>query len=282
MCRSPEPSVVTAQTKRTIIMVRRFLVVGACVLVAGAGLWLYAAAAEGDNDGSQPAQKVVNPGNKAFYKEDGAFAADKAKAAYYDMMRAFNYPIPKLLKSDQFWVCDFLSRDFEKLGMGGIFWMNEKGVYGESGSKAYAGDFKGQKFGYLGHEIYLLPGQMLPEHRHIGGDGGYGPKMEAWHIRYGSVEFFGEFKGAGDEKSISEMPQAERPWGCGQDWFKSKYVAKRTAGELYKLVDAESWHFQRAGANGAIVSEYATYHNHVEFSKPGMKFECSPASPAPK
>ena len=27
--------------------------------------------------------------------------------------------------------------------------------------------------------------------------------------------------------------------------------------------------------NGAIVTEYATYHNHVEFSKPGMEFDNS-------
>lgn len=68
------------------------------------------------------------------------------------------------------------------------------------------------------------------------------------------------------------MPAAQRPWGFGQAWCKSKYVAQRTAGQMYKLGDPESWHFQRAGANGAIVTEYATYHNEVQFSKPGMKF----------
>ena len=103
--------------------------------------------------------------------------------------------------------------------------------------------------------------------------------MESWHVRYGSVEFFGEYKGAGDEKLISEMSQKDRPWGYGQAWFKSKYVAKRTAesGKLYTLEDPESWHSQRAGACGAIVSEYATYHNQVEFSKPGMEFASSEA-----
>ncbi len=259
--------------------VRQFVVMGVCVALAGMGAWLYAdcGSCGNDNDGSKPAQKVVNPGNKAFYGADGAYDAAKAKEAYFQMMRAFNYPIPKVLKTDSFWVCDFLSRDFEKLGMGGIFWENEHNTYAQAGDKKYAGDFKDQKFGYLGHEIYLLPGQMLPEHRHTGGNDGYGPKMEAWQVRYGSVTFFGQHKGAGDEKSIDEMPESERPWGYGQDWFKSKYFAKRSAGEMYKLVDPESWHFQRAGPNGAIVSEYATYHNHVEFSKPGMEFKCSPA-----
>jgi hypothetical protein len=73
------------------------------------------------------------------------------------------------------------------------------------------------------------------------------------------------------------MPASQRPVGFGQPWFKSKFVAKRTAGELYTLENPESWHFQRAGPNGAIVTEYATFHNHVEFSKPGMKFASSEA-----
>ncbi len=257
--------------------------------LAGVGLALAGAALAGccttpgcpaaarDWDGRQPVAKIVNPGNAPVYKADGAFDPAAAKEAYFAMMRGFNYPVPKALKTDEFWVCDFLSRDFAKLGMGGIFWMNESGTYGQTGDKKYAGPFKGQSFGYLGHEIYLLPGQMLPEHRHIGGEKGFGPKMEAWHIRHGSVVFFGEHKGAGDEKLISDLPESERPWGYGQPWFKSKYYVTRSAGEMYKLVDAESWHFQRAGPDGAIVSEYATFHNHVEFSKPGMKFEASPA-----
>jgi len=212
----------------------------------------------------------------SFYKS-GAFDQEAAKAAYFKVMEKFGYPIPDVLKTDEFWVCDFVQADFAKLGMGGIFWINEKGNYGENGGAAYKGDFKDRDFGYLGHEIYLLPGQMLPEHYHIGGPEGYGPKMEAWQVRYGEVEFFGEYKRAGDETLISEMPKEEQPWGFGEDWFKCKYVAKRTAkaGKLYTLEDPESRHFQRAGKDGAIVTEFATYHNHVAFTKPGMEFDNS-------
>ena len=217
------------------------------------------------------------PSSGGLYTKEGAFDPQAAKAAYFKLMEGFGYPIPDVLRGDDFWVCDFLQRDFAKLGMGGIFWMNEKGNYGKNGEGVYKGEFKDKDFGYLGHEIYLLPGQMLPEHRHIGGAEGYGPKMEAWQVRYGDVEFFGEYKRAGDETPIAEMPEAQRPWGWGKDWFRSKFVAKRTAksGKLYTLEDPESWHFQRAGAKGAIVTEYATYHNHVEFSKPGMAFDSS-------
>jgi|GEM_PF-272815 len=227
--------------------------------------------------GCNPLTPVKNPGNAAFYKTDGALDVGAAKEAYYAMMKAFGYPIPKFLKTDNFWVADFLQRDFENLGMGGVFWVNMKGKYGETGAKEYKGDFKGQSFGYLGHDIYLLPGQVLPEHRHIGGSEGFGPKMESWHVRHGSVEFFGQIKGIDTDTLISEMPAAKRPYGFGEDWFKCKYVASRKAGGFYHLNDPEAWHFMRAGPNGAIVSEYATYHNHVEFSKPSMKFACSEA-----
>jgi len=215
--------------------------------------------------------------SKSFYKSDGSFDAEAAKKACYDMMKAFDYPICDVLKTDEFWVCDFLQRDFARLGMGGIFWINESNTYAGSGAKAYKGEFKDQRFGYLGHDIFLLPGQVLPEHNHIGGPEGHGPKMEGWHVRYGTVTFFGQYKGAGDEIEIAKLPARERPWGWGEKWFKCKYAAKRTPGQTYKLVDPESWHFQRAGAQGAIVSEYATYHNHVQFSKPGMKFDSSKA-----
>lgn len=35
--------------------------------------------------------------------------------------------------------------------MDGIFWMNVKGTYGDVQDKI----FKGKKYGFLGHEIYL-------------------------------------------------------------------------------------------------------------------------------
>ncbi|MBF0198848.1 MAG: hypothetical protein HQL32_14120 [Planctomycetes bacterium] len=209
---------------------------------------------------------------EAFYK-DGVFQPEASKAAYFSLMKKFNYPVSATLKTDNFWVCDFLQADHAALGMGGVFWMNESNVYGQAGCKKYKGDFKDEKYGYLGHEIYCLPNQALPEHRHTGGSEGHGPKMEAWHIRYGDACFFSELAPeGGDETLISDMPEDERPWGYGESWFKCKYVVKRKAGEIYKLVDPESYHFLRAGSEGVIITEYATFHNHVEFSKPGLKF----------
>jgi hypothetical protein len=212
-----------------------------------------------------------NDKNKEFYNKDGSFNQQTAKNAYYALMESFNYPVPSFLKTENFWVCDFLTVDFIHVGMGGVFWMNNKGVYGENDN--YSGPFAGTKWGYLGHDIYLLPGQLLPEHRHIGGNEGFGPKMEGWHVRYGSVEMFAEYSSGNDEVLISTLKNP--PVGFGSNWFKSKYAAPRNAGEFYKLGSPESWHCMRAGKNGAIVTEYATYHNEVEFSKPGMQFDNS-------
>jgi hypothetical protein len=253
-----------------------------CTLMTGilAAIWLSGCAAPKSYTGLTPLTPFPRLASPSFYKPDGSFDQTVAKQAYYDMMQAYHYPIPALLKSDAFWVADFMQSDFARLGMAGIFWKNVEGTYGTIGAKAYAGEFKEQKYGYLGHEIFLLPGQMLPEHNHLAnGDGkGFGPKMETWHIRHGSVDFFGEYKGDAGEALISGMPAGERPWGYGQPWFKSKFVKTCGAGELYSLNDPESWHFMRAGKDGAIVAEYATYHNDVKFSKPDMQFGNSKAA----
>ena len=248
--------------------------------MAGAGLLLSGCAQNAATRCGCKGTPAELPNNSDFYDSSGAFLPDKAKQAYIALMERFNYPIMDLHRSDDFAACDFLQRDFAKLGMGAVFWINQKGVYGQTGAKDYKGDFAGKNFGYLGLEIFLLPGQMLPEHNHYGNGGGkgFGPKMETWHIRHGSVEFFGEYKGPEGETAVSEMPADRRPWGYGKEWFKSKYVKKRVAGELYSPNDPESYHFMRAGPNGAIVAEYATYHNDVKFSHPTMEFGNSDAA----
>ncbi len=57
-------------------------------------------------------------------------------------------------------VTDFNLGDFENVGMAGIFWVNDP------------------EYKYLGHEIYLLPGQMIAEHKHVVTE--YPAKFESW------------------------------------------------------------------------------------------------------
>ena len=104
----------------------------------------------------------------------------------------------------------------------------------------------------------------------------------------------GGFPGTG----VGHQPRVEIPWNRYYDVGEIYALLDRLAAEwpdllshevighsvegreirVYTLNDPESWHFMRAGPNGAIVSEYATYHNHVQFSKPGMEFAPSKAN----
>ena len=208
-------------------------------------------------------------GQKSFDNED-LYTADKTlkpatiNKAYYSMMEGYGYPVYPVLKTNNFWFSDFGQGDLANLGMGGIFWMNVGGTYKE-------GKFAGQKYGYLGHEIYLLSNQTLPEHRHLAGPENCGAKMESWLIRYGTVMLYSEEKVSG-AKLIKDLPKNERPWGFGEPWFHSKYYVILEAGGIGHMPKAESWHGMKAVKGGAVVTEFATYHNHVTFSKPGMTF----------
>lgn len=187
------------------------------------------------------------PVNKDFYKADGSFDADKAKQAYYDMMKYYDYPIVDRLKGEEFWAIDFGLGQFTEVGMAGIFWVNNK------------------EHNYFGHEIYLLPGQMIPEHWHVGTDDG-GPKLEAWQLRYGSVTLYSQGEptpGAGEC-----IPPIHR------DIAVARTEMKLLPGEVGKLAAAEQKHWMLGGPEGAIVTEYATYHdgNGLRFTHPDIKF----------
>ncbi len=189
------------------------------------------------------ASALAKHGNDEFYTADGTFKAAAAKEAYYEMMRFYNYPIPPKLKGDDFWVADFGLGIFTEIGMGGIFWVNHK------------------EHNYFGHEIYLLPGQNIPEHRHMKTEAA-GPKLEGWQVRHGSALIFGEGEAtSGVEKHIP---------ASHQQYAKSKNMKVLMPGEVASLAAAEEWHFMQGGDQGVIVTEYATYHDGagLRFSHP--------------
>ena len=185
--------------------------------------------------------------NEQFYKADGSFDTAKAKQAYYDMMKRFHYPVYDKLKGDDFWAVDFSLKDFVHVGMAGIFWWNDK------------------KEGYFGHEIYLLPGQMIVEHAHVTA-GDVKPKMEAWQVRHGSIYTFGE----GDETKPCPIQLPESQAKC----ITVKNCKLLKQGDIAGLNRAEAKHFMIAGPEGAIITEYATYHDNagLRFTNPGVKF----------
>ena len=184
--------------------------------------------------------------NTDFYDAKGAFDAKKAKDAYYKMMKSFKYPIPDRLRTDDFWTLDFGTGRFSEVGMAGIIWINEK-----------EGD-------YMGHDIYLLPGQMIAEHYHVK-TADARAKMEGWQLRHGSVTLVGEGEPSPEAQSV--IPASE---------FANTTVRHCThlkCGEYGKLNRAEARHFMVAGPEGCIVTEYASFHDMagLRFTNPKAK-----------
>ncbi|MHB0959475.1 MAG: cupin domain-containing protein [Pirellulaceae bacterium] len=183
--------------------------------------------------------------NADFYSADGTFQEDKAREAYFDMFRRFGYPISDRLKEGQegMWILDFGLSDFARVGMAGIFWLNR------------------QDYNYFGHEIYLLPGQMIPEHKHLATDKG-GAKMESWQPRHGMIYTFGE--GEATLEMLDVIPPSQR------ELVKSRHCRPLGIDEVGDLNRLTAWHFMVAGPEGALVTEYGTFHDMdgLRFSNP--------------
>lgn len=193
----------------------------------------------------QKKEKTVKAYRNEDFYTDGKFNVEAAKKAYYEMMERFNYPIVDRLRTDEFWALDFGLGNFAEVGMAGIFWVNNK------------------QDNYFGHEIYLLPGQMIPEHKHVKTPDA-GPKMEAWQPRHGWIYIYGE--GAPTPGVEARIPSSHKECAV------ARTEKKLMPGEVGQLAGAEQWHWMYA-PEGAIVTEYATYHDGagLRFSHPKAK-----------
>jgi len=214
---------------------RRSMLLGSTAAVAGT-MGLSASAAP------HTETKVKTYKSEEFYDADGTFLEDTAREAYWDMFRRFGYPISEKLKAEM-WILDFGLSDFARVGMAGIFWLNR------------------QDYNYFGHEIYLLPGQMIPEHNHLATDKG-DPKMESWQPRRGMIYTFGE--GDPTPEYLDKIPPSQR------DLVKSRCCKPLGIDELGDLNRLTAWHFMVAGPEGALVTEYGTFHDMdgLRFSNP--------------
>ena len=184
--------------------------------------------------------------NDHYYPADGAFDVQTAREVYYEMFDLYSYPIPDVLRTDEFWVADFGLGKFTEIGLGGIFWINRV------------------EESYFGHEIYLLPGQSIPEHKHVKTE--HKPKMEGWHVRHGSVHIYGE--GEPTPGVDERIPPSHRECAV------ARTEKQLLPGEVGYLGGAEQWHWMKAGDQGAIVTEYGTYHDNagLRFTHPDVKF----------
>lgn len=180
----------------------------------------------------------------ADYYKDGKIQPEVVKKAYLEMLESYGVPFSPTLEAG-IWMTDFSLGDFENVGMAGIFWVNDS------------------VNGYFGHEIYLLPGQMIPEHFHVASN--FPAKYESWRVTHGSCFNFG----------IGE-PTANPPAlpASQKEYITSLNFVPQNVDEVVSLKKVESPHFLFAGENGAIVSEYATYHDGagLRFTNPNIVF----------
>jgi D-lyxose ketol-isomerase len=194
---------------------------------------------------TQPKFKTYT--NAAFYGPDGKFDTEAAKKAYYEMMEFYHYPIPERLRGGDFWAKDFNIGKFTESGMAGIFWITSP------------------EYNISGHEMFLLPNQSVPEHYHVA-TLQTPAKLEAWHVRHGWVYVYSE----GEPTSGVE----ERIPSSHRDCTRAKHESIVRPGEVALLANPTERHWMRAGPDGAIVTEYATHHDHdgLRFSHPRGKF----------
>ena len=189
--------------------------------------------------------------NDDFYV-DGQFQESQAKQAYFEMMEHFHYPIYESFKGEQMWCPDFDLGDFAHVGMAGVFWMNHNHQGG----------------GYLGHEIMLLPGQMIVEHSHVAVEGVCPAKREGWLIRHGAAyNFSTEEVPTGFIEGV-DIPESQKPY------VTVNSCKLLQAGEMDQLNVPESSHFLMAGPQGAIITEFATFHTNdaLHFTHPTLEF----------
>jgi len=213
---------------------------------AGGTAGLILAPTFGNTFGADEKMKISQYPNEHFYK-NGEFDQEIAKKAYAELFRYHNYSLTDaVLKSSDFWMLEFGQKDFSNVGMGGIFFVNDK------------------EHGYFGHEIYLLPGQMIAEHYHIAAEG-KPAKHETWHVRHGSIWTVAQ--GGDKSKAIFPIPKSqEKSLTCFDATFYE-------VGGMESLRKLEEPHFMMAGPEGAIVTEYASYHSGegLRFTNPTVK-----------
>jgi hypothetical protein len=196
-----------------------------------------------NNNKTEQTMKFQKKYTNADFYTDGKFNEDVAIKAYKEMLEFYGVPFTKFMDAE-FWVAEFGLGDFENVGMGGIFWVNDS------------------VHSYFAHAIYLLPGQMIPEHAHVRTE--YAPKFESWMVNKGWAYNFSELGEATPGQPT--IPAAHGP-------VKSKNFTIQQVGDIIHLKKEESFHFLMAGPEGAIVDEWASYHDGA-----GLRFTNPKAS----
>ena len=174
-----------------------------------------------------------------YYYTDGKFDEGKAKDAIIALLKYHDYPVFDNLR-ESLWVSDYGTGQFAKLGLAALPIVNN------------------EKDLYMLQDLFLMPGQMLPEHWHEI-PANLPLKMEAWFVRNGSCYIAGI-----GEDNIGTFPDIVIPQ-CQMDGSVTfKNIVKAEPGRLVTLSQAKSRHWQFAGEQGVIESEVATVHSGID------------------
>lgn len=210
----------------------------------------------GGAGGAGARNRTLTKYDNEHFMKDGKFDYAIAKEAYAELFRFHRFaiadkvlnakPDPKVGSTD-FWVLNFGLNDFVNVGMAGIFYCNFK------------------EEGYFAHDIFLLPGQMIAEHYHVPAEG-KPAKHEFWHVRHGSCYTFRKGGTIADVPAGVVLPKSQLD-AKAITAFISKF---NDTGDYDVLNKLEEPHFMIAGPQGAIVSEYASYHSNegLRFTNP--------------
>lgn len=171
--------------------------------------------------------------NEDFYT-GGKFDREKGIDAIVSLCIFHGYPVPENFRND-LWISDYGLGEFTKVGLAAILAID---------------DLEGQ---YLGQDLFLLPNQMLPEHYHLKTEKAP-PKLEAWLVRYGLSYVYGE--GDKSEPLHAAIPESQKPW------VSVYHEVALKPGQVTKLNRREAHHWQFAGPEGAIITEYGSYHDN--------------------
>ena len=183
--------------------------------------------------------------NEHFYRADGSFDEEKGKDAILALCKYHGYPVyPKLRES--LWISDYGQGHFMEVGLAAWMFMNNV------------------EDRYMLMDIFLLPGQMLPEHWHEDGEGNPA-KREGWLIRWG----LSHVVGIGEPNLGPDVVVPKCHWD-GKVTTRHEVVA--TPGMFVPLAQVKSRHWQLAGPEGVILTEVANVHtgSAVRHSDPVM------------
>jgi len=213
---------------------RRALLKGAGSVAGLAAIGAAAGAAEAAPADSKR-KALIDFKNAQFYGADGTYDVEKGKDGIIALCKYHGYPIFPGLR-ENLWVSDYATGQVTKLGLAAYSFINNV------------------EDRYMLMDLFLLPGQMLPEHWHLEGEGNPA-KREGWLVRWG----LSHIVGIGEPNLSKDVIVPKCHWG-GKVTTEHEVIA--TPGMFVPLAKVGTRHWQFAGKEGAIITEVANVHTN--------------------